>query len=81
MSIERENAKNEQYIYRYKGGCFSEIITYRKHLINKIKNDPDMKENMKIQQFSSESVTSERFKSFIEIVKNTGYTIYKVEKL
>ena len=50
-------------------------------LFNKIKNDPDMEENMTIQQFSSESVTSERFKAFIEIVKNTGYTIYKVEKL
>lgn len=35
MLIEKENAQNEQYIFRHNNGCFSEVITYRKHLINK----------------------------------------------
>lgn len=81
LLVEKENAKNEQYIFRYKSGCFSEVITYRKHLIKKIKADLNTKENMAIQTFSSESVTSERFEAFIRIARNAGYTIYKVEKL
>lgn len=81
MLIEKENAKNEQYIFQYKSGCFSEVITYRKHLINKIKADLHAKENMTIQTFSSESVTSERFEAFIRIARDAEYTVYKVEKL
>ena len=56
MSIEQENAKNEQYIFQYKGDYFSEVITYRKHLINKIKTNSNAIENTAIQTFSSESV-------------------------
>lgn len=74
MLIEHENAKNEQYIFQYKNGCFSEVITYRKHLINKIKADLNTQENMAIQTFSSESVTSERFEAFIRIARNAGYS-------
>ena len=79
--IEKENAKNEQYIFRYKCGCFSEIITYRKYLINKIKADPNAKENTEIQTFSSESVTSEKLEAFIQVAKNAGYNIYKIAQL
>lgn len=81
MLVEKENAKNEQYIFQYKSGCFSEVITYRKHLINKIKDDQYAKENRAIQTFSSESVASEKFEAFIQIAKDAGYTIYKVIKL
>ena len=34
MMVERENAKNEQYIFQYNDNPFSEVITYKKHLIN-----------------------------------------------
>lgn len=81
MLIEKENAQNEQYIFQHNNGRFSEVITYRKHLINKIKADLNAQGNMAIQTFSSESVISERFEAFIRIAKNAGYTIYKVEKL
>ena len=81
MLIENENAPNEQYIFQHNNDRFSEVITYRKHLINKIKADPNAKENRAIQTFSSESVTSERFEAFIRIARNAVYTIYKVEKL
>lgn len=81
MSIEQENAKNEQYIFQYKGDYFSEVITYRKHLINKIKTNSNAIENTAIQTFSSESVTNTRFESFVLIASDAGYTIYKVEKL
>lgn len=79
--IEKENAKNEQYIFQYKSGCFSEVITYRKHLINKIKADLNAQENVEIQAFSSENVTGEKLEAFIRIAKAAGYTIYKVVKL
>lgn len=81
MLIEKENAKNEHHIFRYKNGCFSDLITYRKYLINKTKADPDAKENTAIQTFSSERITSEKLEAFIQIAKDAGYTIYKVEKL
>lgn len=81
MLIEKENAKNEQYIFQYKSNCFSEVITYRKHLINRIKADTNAKENIAIQTFSSESVTSKKLEAFIQIAKNAGYVIYRVEKL
>lgn len=80
MLIEKENANNEQYIFQYGNSCFSEIITYRKHLINKIKADLNAKENMAIQTFSSESVTCDKLRAFIQIAKDAGYSIYKVEK-
>lgn len=81
MLVEKENAKNGQYIFQYKSGCFSEVITYRKHLINKIKADLNTQENMAIQTFSSEGVTSGKFETFVQIASDAGYTIYKVEKL
>ena len=81
MPVEKENAKNEQYIFRYKSGCFSEVITYRKYLIESIKSHPMAIKNEEVQNFSSKSVTSERFEAFIRIARNAGYTIYKVEKL
>ena len=81
MSIEQENAKNAQYIYQYKCGCLSEVITYKKYLINKIKDDLNPKSNTAIQAFSSEGVTSGKFETFVQIASDAGYTIYKVEKL
>lgn len=51
MSIEQENAKNAQYIYQYKGGCFSEVITYKKYLINKIKDDLNAKSTRQFKPF------------------------------
>lgn len=81
MFVEKEDARNEQYIFQYINSNFSEVITYRKHLINKIKADPNSKENMAIQTFSSESVTIEKLETFIQIAKDAGYTIYKVVKL
>ena len=81
MQIERENAKNEQYIFQYNNGSFSEVVTYKKHLINKIKSDPNAQKNAEIQAFSSENVTCEKLETFIRIAKAAGYTIYKVTKL
>lgn len=81
MPIEKENAKNEQYIFQYNDGCFSEVITYKKHLINRIKSDLNAQENVEIQAFSSENVTGEKLEAFMRIAKDAGYTIYKVVKL
>ena len=51
MAIYKENAKNEQYVFQYRRGHLSEVITYRKHLINMIKDDPNTKDNTAIQSF------------------------------
>lgn len=77
--MKKRMQKNEQYIFRYKSGCFSEVITYRKYLIKKIKADLNTKENMAIQTFSTERITSDKLEAFIQIAKDAGYTIYKVE--
>lgn len=79
--VEKENAKNEQYIFQYGDSCFSDVITYRKHLINRIKGDLRAKNDVAIQAYPSESVTDKRFEAFIKIAKEAGYTIYKVVKL
>ena len=76
--VEKENAKNEQYIFQYGDSCFSDVITYRKHLINRIKGDLRAKNDVAIQAYPSESVTDKRFEAFIKITKKAGYTIYKV---
>ena len=79
--VEKENANNEQYIFQYGDSCFSDVITYRKHLINRIKGDLRAKNDVAIQAYPSESVTDKRFEAFIKIAKEAGYTIYKVVKL
>ena len=81
MMVERENAKNEQYIVQYNDNPFSEVITYKKHLINNIKSHPKATQNLVIQNFSSESVNDEKFRKFIKIAQAAGYRIYKVINL
>lgn len=81
MKTEKENSKNEQYIFNYENECFSDVITYMNNLVNKIKEDSNAKENAEIQAFPSEKVTGEKFEKFIKIAKAAGYTVYKVEKL
>ena len=56
------------------------MITYKVHLINSIKADPNARENAAIQSFPSGSVTDQRFEMFARVAEDAGYTIYKVEK-
>lgn len=81
MPTKEENAPENQYIFRYKSGPFSEVITYRKSLIEEMKKDANALENQAIQNFSSSSVTSDRLEAFAEIARSAGYSIYKVQKL
>lgn len=81
MQSKEENALDNQYIFRYGNGPFSEVITYRKCLIDEIKKDANTMENHDIQNFSSKSVTDDKLEAFAEIADAAGYTIYKVQKL
>ena len=81
MSVYNEDSKNNQYIFKYENDCFSEVITYRKYLIESIKSHPMAIKNEEVQNFSSLSVSDKRWEHFIRIARNAGYTIYKVEKL
>ena len=38
MQSKEENALDNQYIFRHGSGSFSDVITYRKCLIDEIKN-------------------------------------------
>lgn len=78
--VKNENSKNLQYVFQYKNDGLSEVITYKVHLINSIKADPNARENAAIQSFPSGSVTDQRFERFVQVAKDAGYTIYKVEK-
>mgnify|MGYP006949501058 FL=1 len=78
--VKKENSKNLQYVFQYKNDGLSEVITYKVHLINSIKADPNARKNAAIQSFPSGSVTDQRFERFVQVAKDAGYTIYKVEK-
>lgn len=81
MQVKEENAIDNQYIFRYKDGSISEVITYRKYLISEIMKDAAARENHAIPEFSTESVSLSKLKKFIGYAKAAGYTIYKVRKL
>lgn len=74
MQSKEENALDNQYIFRYGSGPFSEVITYRKCLIDEIKKDANTTENHDIQNFSSKSVTDDKLEAFAEIADAAGYT-------
>lgn len=81
MSVNNENSKNNQYVFRYADGNLSKVITYKKYLIEEIKDHPNAKNNFDIQSFSSESVTDNKFERFITIAKNAGFTVYEIKEL
>ena len=81
MQSKEENALDNQYIFRHDSGSFSDVITYRKCLIDEIKKDANTMENHDIQNFSSKRVTDDKLEAFTEIAEAAGYTIYKVQKL
>ncbi len=81
MSTDREDSLNNQYIFRFENDCFSEVITYRKNLIEQIKKHSSVKENIEIQNFSSKGITYAKFNRFVRLAKEVGFTIYKVRIL
>ena len=81
MTTRNENARNEQYIFKYKDNPIKEVITYRKNVIQGIQRDVNAANISAIQEFSAESVTDARLEAFAEIAREAGYTIYKVEEI
>ena len=80
MSTNYENG-NPQYIFKYQDCSFSDVITYKNNLVDEIKFDQHSKNIEALQNFSSKKVTDGKFKEFIQMAKDAGYHIYKVEKL
>ena len=81
MTTRKENAGNDWYFYQYGDERPSEVITYMKNLIDEIKKHPNALDVDDIQSFSTENITYEKFKKFIEIAQREGYTIYSANKL
>lgn len=81
MPTETENLKSNQYIFKYNNEAFSQTITYMKNVVEEIHKHPKSKSSLPIQEFSSKSVTEQRFSEFVRLAKDTGYTIYKVMEL
>ena len=75
IMVEKENAKNEQYVFKYLNENISEVITYKKHVIINIKNHPAANDNADIQNFPSESVTDDKFDRFISVAGNARFKI------
>lgn len=69
MQSKEENALDNQYIFRHGSGSFSDVITYRKCLIDEIKKGANTMENHDIQNFSSKSVTDDKLEAFTEIAE------------
>lgn len=82
---DRENAQDSKYAFLHNDDSderLSRPFTYKNNLIEAIKDHPGSKGCVQIQNFSTvNSVTPNRFENFLNIAKNAGYTIYKVEKL
>lgn len=77
-----ENATNEQYAYEIEGNI--EITTYRKNLIEEIKEklkDKKSDTHDAIQNFPAKSVTSEMLKEFADLAKKENVTIYKIVRI
>lgn len=81
MPTETENLKSNQYIFKYNNEAFSQTITYMKYVVEEIHKHPKSKSSLPIQEFSSKSVTEQRFSEFVRLAKDAGYTIYKVMEL
>lgn len=52
-----------------------------KNVVEEIQKHPKSKSSLPIQEFSSKSVTEQRFSEFVRLAKDAGYTIYKVMEL
>ena len=74
-----ENAPNEQYLIWSKNT--KKIVTYKSNVVKEIQQNVNFNEPSKIDSFSPERVTDERFKQFIQIAGEFGFTIYKVIRL
>ena len=81
MPTETEDSKNNQYIFKYNNEVFSQTITYMKNVVEEIQKHQKSKSSLPIQEFSSKSVTEQRFSEFVRLAKDAGYTIYKVMEL
>ena len=68
----REQSKNNMYAYE-KGGTLSEIITYQSNLMKKL-----AKECSALSRFTDGSGNADEF---LRIAKESGITVYKVEKI
>lgn len=75
MPTETEDSKNNQYIFKYNNEAFSQTITYMKNVVEEIQKHPKSKSSLPIQEFSSKSVTEQRFSEFVRLAKDAGYTI------
>ena len=81
MSTNKENSKNNKYVYNYENGKLSKIITYRNNLIEEIKKDKNSKDETEIQNFNYSSVTDNVFSNFVEISKKAKFRIYELKEL
>ena len=52
-----------------------------KNVVEEIQKHPKSNNSLPIQEFSSKSVTEQRFSEFVRLAKDAGYTIYKVMEL
>lgn len=80
MSTKDEKSKNNQYIFRHKNGSFDKVITYKTNLVQEIQKHEEAKGNAAIQNFSSKSVTDEKFEKFVELAKEAEFEVYQVMK-
>ena len=79
MSTKNEKSQNNLYLVWNEERNIYDIITYRNNVIEKIQEHAG--ENIELKDFSSTSVTDERFKEFINVARKEGYIIYKLNLL
>lgn len=81
MSTDNEKTSNNQYLLYNEKDDTKIIISYRTNVIKEVQQHLAQSNNLKIKNFSSESITDEKFKKFLIYAKEFGYSVYKLEKL
>lgn len=81
MITENENSPNNLYLIWNEERNIKKIVTYKCNVIKEIQKCAHLSKSIEMKDFSSASVTDERFEEFINVAKKAGYSIYKIIRL
>ncbi|MGN0530766.1 MAG: hypothetical protein ACI4IH_06735 [Eubacterium sp.] len=81
MLTENENSPNNLYLIWNEERNIKKIVTYKCNIIKEVQNCTQLSERIDMNDFSSTSVTDEKFEEFIKVARKAGYRIYKIIRL
>lgn len=76
MPTEHENSGDNQFIIQKKDGFFTEIITWRKNVVEEMQR----LDKQNFADFFSTSITNSIWENFVRRAEAHGFIIYKLSK-